>query len=246
MIRYFLFLSAFLILAGCGSTKPFIKAKANMPLEELLELVNHSRINYDWFSARAKIDFEGDDMSVSGRMNIRMQKDQAIWMNFKKLSIEGSRAYITRDTFFIIYRLDNMYESGTLEELLQAYNLNLSFEELQNYIVGNIYLPPANEIESYHIDQLYKIKFTRDSVEYMYAIDGLGRLIHLTLKDQDNRQLWLTVNTFDEQNFGLKKSFVVNDGQGQNARIKFDFSQLEINVPKNISFDIPDHYGRYN
>ncbi len=245
MHRHLLYGYMLILLAGCAGTKEFVKAKKNLKITEVLQMMQEHKTEYEWFSAKAKIDFKSAEESLSGRTNIRMVRDSLIWLNFKKLSIEGSRALMTRDTFFIVYRLDHMYETGTLKELLEAYQVNLSFEELQNYVVGNMLIPDEDEITIFETNILHRISFVRNNVSYEYGVDGLGRVVKVQLKDEYNRQVSLTVNNHDELNFGTKKQFVVNDGNGQTATIQFDFSQVEFNVPKNIAFEVPNHYGRY-
>jgi hypothetical protein len=232
-----------LLILSCSSNKGFIKAK-KATLSEVLELMEVNKRQYVWFSAKAKVKVDGPEGSIGGRANIRMIKDSLIWMNFKKMSIEGSRALMTRDTFFIVYRLDDMYETGTLDELLDAYKINLRFDELQDYVAGNIYIPKAEEVKSFEVKDRFRLDFIHESNKMTYWLDGLGRLLKLSIDDDFNRSLTLTCQSFNDQGYAETREFLVKDESGQLSKIKFDFSQIEFDEPKNIAFAVPAHYRK--
>lgn len=234
---------SFLIICGCKGTKEIPKAQ-KASLEEILEGLKANQISYEFFSAKAKVNFEGEEMRIGGRANIRMIKDSLIWMNFKKLSVEGSRVLITRDSFWIVYRLDKMYESGTFSELMEAYDMQVSFAELQDLIVGNFPIPSSNEIGRYATKKTHDLYFSQNATQYEYQMDGNYKMRTFLLKDIVGRTISGVYNDYSIQNFSSKKDLQVHLEDGTTARINMDFSDVEFDEPRKIQFEVPANYYR--
>ena len=111
------FLGLFLIT--CTATKIAKSLPAETAKEELLQLILAVSVDYQWYSAKAKVYIETPELQGGGRMNIRMIKDSLIWFNFKKMSIEGARGLVTPNEFTLIYRQEKRYEQGKFHELLE-------------------------------------------------------------------------------------------------------------------------------
>jgi hypothetical protein len=232
-----------IFLFGCKGSKEIPKAQ-KASLEEILNGLKQNQISYEFFSAKAKVSFEGEEMRMGGRANIRMIKDSLIWMNFKKLSVEGSRALITRDSFWIVYRLDKMYESGTFNELMEAYDMEVSFAELQDLIVGNFPVPLSNEIGRYATKKTHDLYFYQNATQYEYQMDGNFKMRSFLLKDILGRTISGVYNDYSIQNFSSKKDLQVHLEDGTTARINMDFSDVEFDEPRKIQFEVPTNYYR--
>lgn len=228
---------------GCGGAKHLVKVPVKS-LEQVIEGNQKNQRDYTWFSAKAKVKFEGESTSIGGRATIRMIKDSLIWMNFKKLSIEGSRILITRDSFWIAYRLDNLYESGTLQELLIAYDLDLSFREFQNFIIGNLEIPEKEKISSFRSADLYELYFNKVGENHRYFLNKDFYVSKFLFQDQFNRYLEVHNDSFEDDLFAYDRIIVADLGDGNKSKISLSFSDVEFNVAKSVPFEIPSHYVR--
>jgi hypothetical protein len=232
---------ALLTMLSCAGTKEFPKAqKASM--SEVLSGMADRQIDYQYFSGKAKVKFEGQEMSVGGRANVRMIKDSLIWMNFKKISIEGSRALITQDSFWIVYRLDKMYESGTFEELMEAYDMNITFSELQNLLIGNLPIPKVHEVNQLSTKKVHNIRFNQNGTRYEYELDGAYFIRSSIISDILGRRIVGAFADYNEKGFSQTKDFSVSLEDGNSGRVTIDFSDVEFDVPKTIIFDVPSDY----
>lgn len=232
-----------LLAAGCKSKKEFVKAK-KMPLAELLTGMESQQRDYHFFSAKARVKYVGDDMRGSGKANVRMIKDSLIWMNFKKLSIEGARTLIRPDSFYIVYRLEDMYESGTFEELMTAYDLDVTFEELQNIIAGNMPLPTADEVNAFETKDYHQLRFNQGSQYYDYQIDGDLHLLNFSWKDGGMRLVSGALDKYDETHFAQDKTIHAVLEDGTRGELSLSLYDVEFDVPKKIKFEVPSHYRR--
>lgn len=229
--------------SSCKGTKEIPKAQ-KASLEEVLDGMERQKIDYHFFSARAKVNFEGEEMRIGGRANIRMIKDSLIWMNFKKLSVEGSRVLITRDSFWIVYRMDKMYESGTFDELMEAYDMQLSFTELQDLIIGNFPIPTQNIVNRFATKKTHDINFAVNTTYYEYQMDGHYNMRSFLFRDILGRSVSGVLGDYNVNNFPSKKDLQVHLEDGTKAKINMDFSDVEFDQPKTIQFEVPEHYYR--
>lgn len=228
-------------MSSCSGSKELPRAKKES-IEEILDGMQSAQRDYTWFSAKAKIKFEGEEMRLGGRSNIRMIKDSLIWMNFKKLSIEGSRALIRQDSFWIIYRLDDLYESGTYQELMDAYDLDLSFTELQDLIVGNYPIPKQDLIERFKTKKTHQLYFTEGQNQYEFSIDGHYHMRDFIIRDIFNRQVFGSYSDYQEDQFAHHKEIRIIMEDGSEGSVTLNLSNVEFDVPKSIKFEVPSHY----
>ena len=241
---YIILLGTLLIgLLSCASPEK-ITPVTKRSLDEVLDGLKQQRVEYEFFSAKARIKFNGEDSKVGGRSNIRMIKDSLIWMNFKKLSIEGARTLITPDSCWVLYRFDDIYESGTTQEFLDYYKIYLAFGDLQDMLVGNLRIPSSEEILHYEAADYYHLVFQTNGDHYEYLLKDDYRIFKVKIKDTAGREFTSTFRDYGEEQIASRKDVSIHiPGEGLST-FSMKFSSIEIDVPKKIKFEIPDHYTR--
>lgn len=101
---------------------------------------------FDYFTSKAKIDFESENKNLSFTANIRMQKDSVIWMSLSPaLGIEAARVLITPDTISFINKVDKVYSIYSFRELSDKFKFDLDFRLVQAVILGNLIYPYDKE-----------------------------------------------------------------------------------------------------
>ena len=242
-MRLCFFVITILGIVACATQKK-LKPINPIPLEELLEGVKSHEQQYTFFSAKGRVKYNGDEFRMGGRCNILMIKDSLIWMNFKKLSIEGARVLITQDSFKIKYSYENCYEIGTLEEFLEEYNINFSFSELQDFIVGNVAVPEAATIQNFETDTHHLIEFSKDEKKYSFQINEDFSIYRILLLDELKRSLHATFTNHNEAGFAESRELLINTPEEGEFKIGIDLSSVKFDVPKRIKFEIPSHYRK--
>ncbi|MFT6808047.1 MAG: hypothetical protein ACJA01_001270 [Saprospiraceae bacterium] len=242
-MRWCLYLVTLMGIVACATQKK-LKPLSPIPLEELLDGVQGQQKDYTFFSAKGRVKYNGDEFRIGGRCNILMIKDSLIWMNFKKLSIEGARVLITRDSFKIKYSYENCFEIGTLEEFLEDYNINFSFSELQDFIVGNVNVPEQENIQKFETGTHHLIDFSKDTKKYSYQINEDFSIYRILLLDELERLLHATFTNHDEAGFAESRELLINTAEEGEFKIGIDLSSVQFDVPKRIKFEIPSHYRK--
>src|SRR5215217_2150819 len=112
-------------------------------IQNVYQALDKNRIDFETFSAKVKVDFEGSD----GKKNdfnafIRLRKDSVLWVSINALlGIEAFRILITPDSVKMLNKLDKVAQVRSLSYLQEVTQLPFDFYTLQELIVGNpVYL----------------------------------------------------------------------------------------------------------
>jgi hypothetical protein len=96
----------------------------------LLKKLEDNRLDYDWFSAKAKVKFEGQGQNVIFTTILRMKTDSIVWMKVQKISIEGMRVRMDKDKVEVLNRQDNQYILESFESLSKKMPLSLQLKDI--------------------------------------------------------------------------------------------------------------------
>lgn len=128
-----------LLLSGCNKKIADIFNRNSTKL-----VVNDA--DFEYLSAKAKIDFESGKTSFSATANIRIHKDSVIWMSLTPgLGIEAARVLITRDSVSIVNKIDKVYMHYDFVELSQKFDFDLNYHLVEAAVLGNLIYPYDKE-----------------------------------------------------------------------------------------------------
>ena len=238
-----------LSIFSCKTKKAILSGPQISQQEAIDKLYNHNR-NFEWFSAKGKMQFKSNVESGKGSINVRIRKDSVIWMNIKKLGMEVARVLIEPDSIHIIYRLDRSFERGKLSDYTRSYGLDLSFDKMQDFFVGNVILGDSTKIESnieedfWHLSGVqgklqldYWVNAFTGNVQEYHLIDNTGREVVMIFEDHKPYQ--------DGNDFAYSREYFAPIDSLNEAFAKVKISAVEFDVKKKISFQIPEHYEEY-
>jgi hypothetical protein len=236
--------SALVIVPDSSSRRDSIKF-----IQNIYQSVEKNRIDFETFSAKVKVDFEGSD----GKRNdfnafIRLRKDSLLWVSINALlGIEAFRVQITPDSVKVLNKLDKVVQLRSVTYLKEITKLPFSFQELQDLILGNpIYFD--NNIVSYkkennaltvlHMGQIFKHLLTFNP-ENMY-------IQHSKLDDVDPVRARTADISYGDYEIREEKPFStfrkITVAEKSKLDIEMKFKQFDFNVPLNFPFGIPKNY----
>jgi hypothetical protein len=245
-----------LLLILASSCKVFRPATTSEALPErnakfLLKKLVQQQVDADWFSARVKIDFQDDLLSLGATSQLRMRKDSAIWINLRKLSIEAGRALIRPDSFFVIDRINRQYSRQPVSAIADMFQVPANFEVLQTILLGNPFFL-TTDLEAGIQGNQYTLKGEDQRFATTYFLDGRDfSLQKLSVVEKDkNREVHMDLSQYGpldkKQKFSYIRTLSMNSPETGPLRIEIEFSKVEINVPKSIEFEIPSRYSEIN
>jgi Domain of unknown function (DUF4292) len=248
---YFLALSLFFVLTtGCKTTKNLEQGPPPARSQkEVMDALLKRNIDFTWFAAKGDADFDSETMAGSGTIALRIKKDSLIWMQGKKFGIEGFRGIINKDSVYMVNRLEKYYIGEAIKSLHSSFGLDLDFQDIQQLLAGNVFLPSQEEIKSY-VQEGKDCKLSSNTAGYniTYTCSAYDLQLY-TMIISDNRGHKINVSLSDYRKFGkIKIPFTRNftfQSLGDTPyflNVKVD--ELEVNEEKQMPFTLPTHYKK--
>jgi hypothetical protein len=259
MMRYLTFLVLISVLSsaketGCHRVKhdlPGQSATETRTVNYLLKkLRNRDLSNVHSLNAQAKIFVDGDGQSISGNANIIWVRDSVMWVNVKKFGLEAVRALITRDSVFVLNRLNKTWSARGLESLERQYSLPDGFGLLQQFILASAWIDPGMEIESDIKDNLHRLRGSNGSLAADYRVEEGSFLLQSQtfMQAKDARNVSISFDKYKKTplagQFPYLRNIEAFSPETGNMRLEIELSDIEINVPKHFKFEIPGSYDK--
>lgn len=208
-----------------------------------------NQIKADWFSSNAKIVYQNGNQILKGSSSIKMRKDSIIWMNVKKFGFEVARVQITQDSVYILDRINGAYMVKDMNYITEEFNLPANFSTLQAILLGNpVFF--SRELEAKNETLSYHLTGESNSIKNDFWLNGINYQLHKMdfFDKKERRTLKNTLESYqklaDEQNFSYFRRLELHNPKSEQLSIELTFSKIEINIPKDIRFEIPSRYTR--
>ena len=240
-----------LVLFSCSSKRKIIPSgDANYTYSkgEMLDMIRTHNQDFTFFNSGFSFDFSSDRYELSGTGVARMQKDSAIWTVIKKIGLEVARLKITKDSFALINRFEGTYMLRDLNYLKLAGVLDVTMNDVQKIIIGNVMIPIAGNCS---IDEMHSNTLTCKDKKYdlTYTFDPVtGHIKSMKIDEKrQKRQLYteyeMYKNVANEKLIPLQRKISFQSTEGSiNLNIQFD--NIELDNPKDMKFIIPQHYEK--
>lgn len=216
----------------------------------LLKKMEANVVEIKSFEAKAKIQFQDQHQKVKATAFIRHKKDSLIWIAVKKLSVEGARVLITKDSIFAINRLEKTVMAKDLSFLQDHYGLPANFDLLQAILLGNpVYFGDQKKEASIDHGQ-YRLDVFDEPYKSLYWLDGISYLLTQMSFSDEERQRHISMNfdaykgLDDGQNFAYERALLMDSPDTGPISLDIKFTKIKINTDKEIKFEIPSHYTK--
>jgi hypothetical protein len=250
-IKYSVFFLICTFLLTCKSKQTLISGPApDRSQKEVFESLVSRNIDFKRFNAKADLVFDSEEQSGSGSMHLRMIKDSVVWLVIKKFGIEGARILIRPDSVFILYRLQDACQLGSISEVSDKFGIAINFKDVQQIMAGNTIPLKFEEIKSYKQE---KNKCTlvahQNGLTISYVLNAHNLFLEeMVVSDPQNRTMKIIYSDYLKTNnkfIAYKKAIFVQSELIQEANMKINFDEIEINVQKATQFNIPSNYDLY-
>ncbi|UGS21242.1 DUF4292 domain-containing protein [Flavobacterium cyclinae] len=244
-------LSAILIvfLIGCKSKQTVATAAANENTDVSKVIKGHYKNEHDFstLNIRANAKYEDEKQSHSMNADIRIKKDEIIWINIKFLGIPMAKALITPTKVSYYEKINNTYFEGDFSLLSNWLGTDLDFQKVQNLFLGKA------------IDDLTKDKWVSEIVEKMFKLslpkntdvtkefyfEGANYLIKKETLSQasQNRNLEIQYPSFkEEKGMFLPNEINIKAEQKDKVTIDIEYKHTTFNENLSYPFSIPSGY----
>ncbi len=238
-------------LSACSGSRKVKKVEdlEAKKLEEVYRTLGERQLESEWMDARARIKYEDDAFQVGATAQIRVKKDSIIWVSVRKIGFEVARVLIQPDSVFVVDRVNNEYMKKPLSAIKEYIDLPANFQVIQSLVYGNPVFFSQSRPKLEVVDRNYKLSINTPEMRSQYFIDEDFLLKSLdVLEVRSGQNLVIQFDDYqienDNQNFSYIRMFKMESPSSGQATLDVKFSKVEFNIPKNISFEIPDKYTR--
>jgi Domain of unknown function (DUF4292) len=276
LFRALYFLSLFLIIAALVTCRSAKKIQTAMSKKDTLESntvpvtaddpkadsiryikflvskIESAKINFQTFSAKVKVNFEGfDGKNYDFNAFVRIQKDRVIWVLINAgFGIEAFRILVTPDSVKVISKLDKTYQLRSVNYLKDIAHLPVDFKVLQDLLIGNaIYLDSTdiafyrkeeNGVSLMSVGEYFRNYLTLNGVDYTIK--------HSKLDDQDEmraRSCDLTYSDYEKRDTFLFSTLrKISVAEKTRLDVQLGFKQYNFNETLSFPFTIPKNYKK--
>lgn len=256
--HFALFLAFFLLLSaketGCrktpsfGNTRPATDVRSPDFLKKKLRNYEHKNLNL--MNAQAKVFMEGNGQSIGATANIIWIRDSIIWLNVKKFGLEAARVLVTRDSVFVLNRLEKTYSARGLESLQRQYSLPAGFDLVQNVLLAYPWFFPDIKLESDIKDGMHRLSGSngRFATDYRMEEEAFWLRQEVFLEPRETRSVSVLFENYKKTElagwFPYLRTLEASSPETGDMRLSIELNEVEFNVPKSFRFEIPTHYDK--
>jgi len=144
-------------------------------------------LDFDYLSIRSKVELTQPNKVTKVSALIRMKKDSLIWFNLSgALGVQGMRGIITRDSVYLINRVESEYAIYSYRDISREFNFPIDYSIIQSMIVGDM---PKPDVEEQFIKREGRKYVIRQSLENMqlsnYIDDSNMKLVEVQVRERE-------------------------------------------------------------
>ncbi len=248
-MKYFLSALLFLFLIGCKSKQAVATAAANDNTEvsKIIKGNAANQIDFKTLNIRANAKYEDDKQSHSLNAEIRIKKDEIIWVNIKILGFPVAKALITPTKVSYYEKINSTYFEGDFSMLSNWLGTDLDFNKVQNLFLGKAIddLTKGKWISEIN-EKLYKLSKPSDSsVSKEFYFEAANYLLKKETISQPNQNRALEIQYPSHKE--VEKMFLPNEinikaSQKKNVSIAIQYKNTTFNENLSYSYAIPNDY----
>ena len=237
------------LLIGCKS-KQAVASAAAKDTAEISKIINGhyaNETNFKTLNIKANAKYEDPSQSHSLNADIRIKKNEIIWINIKILGFPIAKALITPAKVSYYEKINNTYFEGDFSMLSNWLGTDLDFQKVQNLLLGKSIddLSKGNWISGIN-DKLFKLsqaKTTEISKEFYFeAANFLLKKETITQASQ-NRALEIQYPSYKEvERIFLPNEINIKAVQKDKISIAIEYKNTTFNENLNYSYAIPSDY----
>jgi hypothetical protein len=243
------------VMISCKAKKEVVKVIEkpvpvvdNSSKTEKLAAIKKNQADFSSISIKSKASLNIDNNSNDVSMNIRIRKDQAIWISVTAIAgLEVARALITPDSVKILNRLENTYTKKPFSYIYEFTSRQINFGILQSLLVGNTIKEFVTESTILKMNgSQAKLSGIIQSLAYSMLINERNKVFETSLQDKQAGQFvqvvyadFISVSSQEIPQLVNIKSQAAR----KNIQLDMRYARVEINQNFEIPFSVPKRFS---
>nr|MBC7611802.1 DUF4292 domain-containing protein [Pseudopedobacter sp.] len=246
--------SSCLILFSCKAKKIITSSSAavsgtsTLNKAGLLDTIIAHQTNFKTFVTRANTNLKIDDKSYDVTLNIRIKKDEAIWISITAVAgIEVARVMITPDSLKVIDRMNDEYLKKPFSFIEKFTNPQVNYATVEALLVGNcVPLALADKNVLVRSRSRTILAGRSKSLGFELTLDEGLKPIKTNLRDDLAQQvLNVLINNFENINEIYLPSTVNIDSKSGAKQIQanMEYNKTQLDIPVDFPFNVPKRFS---
>ncbi|MGH2623617.1 MAG: DUF4292 domain-containing protein, partial [Sphingobacterium sp.] len=246
-----LVLAMSVLFYSCGTKKKTVKLSSEEPTavaKDITSTFEMSNLNFITFSGKAKAKVEMGKESQDVTLNVRMERDKAIWISVTALlGIEGARILITPDSVKIMNKLHGEYLAKPFTYIYNYVNPGISFRMLQDILVGNINMQMlrTDQLQVASSEEDTQLIGVKEGLTFHYGINKQNRPFNFNLielgKSNKLEANYSDYAVIDGHNFPQRFTLTI-EGDGTKVFSDLQYTRADFNENIELPFTVPSRY----
>ena len=254
MKKIFIYVFAVVVFTACKSKKTVAEqavsqeAVVGNKAKEIIKKHYENKLNFQTASIRASAEYQDKKQSISINADIRIKKDEIIWINLKFFGIPMAKAFITPTRVSYYEKINNTYFDGDYSILTKMLGTDLDFQKVQNLLLGR---PIDNLTKEEFIadvaDNLFQLKSkNKTDTEKAFSFETANYLLKKQFINQTSKNRSVLVNypSFTNQdNMFLPTGVSILANEQDQVKIDVEYKKITFNESLTYPYSIPDGYS---
>lgn len=241
------------LVGGCKAKKQLLvnRVAPNTPpvnrKKERLDAIRASQVNFTTFSgkARTKLAFDGSSNDVT--LNIRIQKNQKIWVSVTAIAgIEVARALITPDSILVMNKLQSISLHKPFSYLYRYTGRQVNYQTIESLLTGNAIVELLAERADLQQENGNTV-LTGDLEGMIYKLI-VGPDLKASQTNLDNAAAGQSLQVVNSafirvDNYVVPSQIDINSVvKDKKIQVNLHYIKIELNKPLDFPFSIPSRY----
>lgn len=255
MQKYLIFTIFLFTIASCKTKKTVAEQMVsqevitNNKAQEIIQKHYENILNFQTASIRTSADYQDKKQSISINADIRIKKDEIIWINLKFFGIPMAKALITPTRVSYYEKANGTYFDGNYSILTKMLGTDLDFQKVQNLLLGR----PVDDLTKEDFiaeitDNLFQLKSkNKTDVEKLFSFETANFLLKKQFINQISKNRNVLVNYpafFNQDNMFLPTGVSILANQKDQVKIDVEYKKITFNESLSYPYSIPNGYSQ--
>lgn len=239
-----------MILISCGGGKSALENR-DLKTESLKAIIkNYDKSTPDFNTMRGRLKCFYDDGDNQQNINIsyRYENGSALWMSAKFAGLfQVAKLMITPENIQFYERIDNSYFDGNFELASSFLGLQLSYDELQNMLLGQAIKPlEILQTDFETIGENFQLVTNYDKgLTQKLLLDSKTFKIKQQILSIGDKQIKIVYNSYQTiDNSSFPEEMMISAGdQNNKVNILLAYKNIKLNEDLNFPFRIPSNFS---
>lgn len=244
-------LAIFLFNCKSKSVQSPIENKVVENKINVIDKINEKKLDFKTMFIKSSVKYESEDFSQRVSVDIKIKKDEIIWVNVKLLGIPLAKAYITAQNVQFFEKINSTYFEGDFSVISNLLGTELNFDKIQNMILGlsleNIDAKNYNFIMD---QESYQFKNSSKEVEktFTYEIGSLNLKKQNIIQIIKNIGIKIDYDIYQMvENIVLPQDIkIIAQRTKGNGNFDIEYNSIKLNEELTYPYSVPSNYKLRN